>query len=130
MPRWRRWIPTTPGSSMRPDTIKESYLLANPETVRIVTEGAARSIADLERYGMAFAREEDGRISQRFFGRTRTSVCRWWLASKIPQFGLKPRTAELLHIAEEQAKRYRWICMSRSFCKPATTHAISIIFRI
>jgi len=50
------------------DTIKESYLLANPHTVRTVTENAARGIADLERYGMPFAREEDGRISQRFFG--------------------------------------------------------------
>jgi succinate dehydrogenase / fumarate reductase flavoprotein subunit len=50
------------------DTIKESYLLANPITVQIVTAGAARGIEDLERYGMRFAREEDGRISQRFFG--------------------------------------------------------------
>ncbi|MBP2324953.1 succinate dehydrogenase / fumarate reductase flavoprotein subunit [Kibdelosporangium banguiense] len=50
------------------DTIKESYLLANPETVRIVAENAPRGIADLERWGMPFAREEDGRISQRFFG--------------------------------------------------------------
>lgn len=50
------------------DTIKESYLLADPETVRIVAENAARGIEDLERYGMPFARENDGRISQRFFG--------------------------------------------------------------
>ena len=50
------------------DTLQESYLLANPVTVRIVAEGAARGIADLERYGVRFAREEDGRISQRFFG--------------------------------------------------------------
>ncbi|MFC4502751.1 MULTISPECIES: FAD-dependent oxidoreductase [Streptomyces] len=50
------------------DTLKESYLLADPRTVQIVTQGAARGIDDLERYGMAFAREEDGRISQRFFG--------------------------------------------------------------
>jgi succinate dehydrogenase / fumarate reductase flavoprotein subunit len=50
------------------DTLKESYLLANPETVRIVTEGAARGIEDLQRYGMPFARTQDGRISQRFFG--------------------------------------------------------------
>jgi len=50
------------------DTLKESYLLANPQTVQIVTAGAARGIEDLERYGMQFAREEDGRISQRFFG--------------------------------------------------------------
>ncbi len=50
------------------DTIKESYYLANPHTVEIVARGAAQGIHDLERYGMGFAREEDGRISQRFFG--------------------------------------------------------------
>ncbi|MGW5149859.1 L-aspartate oxidase [Rhodococcus koreensis] len=50
------------------DTITESYLLARPDTVRIVTENAARGIEDLERWGMPFARESDGRISQRFFG--------------------------------------------------------------
>ncbi|MFI5694507.1 L-aspartate oxidase [Kribbella sp. NPDC051586] len=50
------------------DTLQESYLLANPVTVRIVAEGAARGIEDLERWGMPFAREADGRISQRFFG--------------------------------------------------------------
>jgi succinate dehydrogenase / fumarate reductase flavoprotein subunit len=50
------------------DTIKESYLLANPHTVEIVTKGARRGIEDLERYGMPFAREADGRISMRFFG--------------------------------------------------------------
>ena len=50
------------------DTIKESYLLADPHTVQIVTEGAERGIADLERYGMPFEREADGSISQRFFG--------------------------------------------------------------
>ncbi|WP_434446444.1 L-aspartate oxidase [Lentzea sp. E54] len=50
------------------DTIKESYLLANPDIVRVVAEQAPRGIADLERWGMPFAREADGRISQRFFG--------------------------------------------------------------
>jgi succinate dehydrogenase / fumarate reductase flavoprotein subunit len=50
------------------DTLKESYFLADPNTVRVVTEGAARGIADLERWGMPFARESDGRISQRYFG--------------------------------------------------------------
>ncbi|MFJ1767684.1 L-aspartate oxidase [Amycolatopsis sp. NPDC088138] len=50
------------------DTIKESYLLARPDTVRTVAENAARGIEDLERWGMPFAREADGRISQRFFG--------------------------------------------------------------
>ncbi len=50
------------------DTIKESYLLANPHTVEVVTRGAERGIRDLETWGMDFAREDDGRISQRFFG--------------------------------------------------------------
>lgn len=50
------------------DTIKESYYLADPRTVEIVAKGAADGISDLERYGMGFAREADGRISQRFFG--------------------------------------------------------------
>lgn len=50
------------------DTITESYGLADPRTVEIVTSNAARGIEDLERYGMGFAREADGRISQRFFG--------------------------------------------------------------
>lgn len=50
------------------DTIQESYLLSNPVTAEIVTKNAARGIEDLERWGMPFAREEDGRISQRYFG--------------------------------------------------------------
>jgi succinate dehydrogenase / fumarate reductase flavoprotein subunit len=50
------------------DTIKESYYLADPHTVETVARGAEQGIRDLERYGMAFARETDGRISQRFFG--------------------------------------------------------------
>ncbi|MFH9044242.1 L-aspartate oxidase [Streptomyces sp. NPDC017966] len=50
------------------DTLKESYLLGDPRTAEIVTQGAALGIDDLERYGMDFAREGDGRISQRFFG--------------------------------------------------------------
>ena len=50
------------------DTIKESYFLADPRIVEVVTSNAARGIEDLERYGMPFAREADGRISQRFFG--------------------------------------------------------------
>lgn len=50
------------------DTIAESYRLANPLTVEIVARGAARGVGELERWGMRFAREGDGRISQRFFG--------------------------------------------------------------
>ena len=50
------------------DTIQESYFLSNPIVAEIVTKNAARGIQDLERWGMPFAREKDGRISQRYFG--------------------------------------------------------------
>ena len=50
------------------DTLRESYFLGDPAIIETVTRGAAQGIADLERWGMPFAREEDGRISQRFFG--------------------------------------------------------------
>lgn len=50
------------------DTIKESYFLANPHTVEIVAREAERGIRDLERYGTDFSREDDGRISLRYFG--------------------------------------------------------------
>ena len=50
------------------DTLRESYFLADPAIVETVAQGAPRAIAELEQWGMPFAREEDGRISQRFFG--------------------------------------------------------------
>lgn len=50
------------------DTLRESYFLADPAIVETVARGAAQGIEDLERWGMPFAREADGRISQRFFG--------------------------------------------------------------
>lgn len=50
------------------DTIKESYDLADPRIVEIMTANAAQGIQELEAWGMPFAREADGRISQRFFG--------------------------------------------------------------
>lgn len=50
------------------DTLRESYFLADPAIVEVVARGAAQGLEDLERWGMPFAREDDGRISQRFFG--------------------------------------------------------------
>ncbi|GAA1545576.1 FAD-binding protein [Nocardioides humi] len=50
------------------DTLQEGYLLADPRTVQIVAQGAAQGIHDLERYGMRFDRQPDGRIAQRYFG--------------------------------------------------------------
>lgn len=50
------------------DTLRESYFLADPAIVEVVAKNAACGIEDLERWGMPFAREADGRLSQRFFG--------------------------------------------------------------
>lgn len=50
------------------DTIKESYDLADPRIVEIMAKNAPEGIRELEEWGMPFAREADGRISQRFFG--------------------------------------------------------------
>ena len=50
------------------DTLQESYLLADPRTVQVVAQNAPRGIDELERYGMRFDRQEDGRIAQRYFG--------------------------------------------------------------
>lgn len=50
------------------DTIRESYFLADPNVVITVAKNAARGIQELADWGMPFAREADGRISQRFFG--------------------------------------------------------------
>ncbi|WP_329374877.1 FAD-binding protein [Streptomyces sp. NBC_01483] len=50
------------------DTLQESCLLADPRTVLAVTRNAAQGIYDLERYGMRFDRQGDGRIAQRYFG--------------------------------------------------------------
>ncbi len=50
------------------DTIKESYDLADPRIVETVAKSAPQGIRELEEWGMPFAREADGRISQRFFG--------------------------------------------------------------
>ena len=50
------------------DTLRESYYLADPRIVEIVARNAPRGIEELEQWGMPFAREADGRLSQRFFG--------------------------------------------------------------
>jgi succinate dehydrogenase / fumarate reductase, flavoprotein subunit len=50
------------------DTIKEAYFLADPNIVETVVRNAPQGIKELEGWGMPFAREADGRISQRFFG--------------------------------------------------------------
>ena len=50
------------------DTIREGYLLGDPRIVETVVREAPAAIAELDEWGCPFARTEDGRIDQRFFG--------------------------------------------------------------
>ena len=50
------------------DTLRESYWLADPRAVELLCRGAPAAIEDLVRYGAQFAREDDGRLTQRYFG--------------------------------------------------------------
>ena len=50
------------------DTLREGYHLGDPRTVEILAQEAPRAIDDLVRYGATFARDDDGRLTQRYFG--------------------------------------------------------------
>ena len=50
------------------DTLREGYWLGDPRSVERLAREAPRAIDDLVRWGVRFAREDDGRLTQRFFG--------------------------------------------------------------
>src|SRR4051794_33736861 len=50
------------------DTLREGYFLGDPRIVETVCAEAPAAIAELEGWGCPFARIEDGRLDQRFFG--------------------------------------------------------------
>ncbi|MDO4913951.1 MAG: FAD-dependent oxidoreductase, partial [Bifidobacteriaceae bacterium] len=50
------------------DTIKGSDWLADQDAVKILAQQAPETIINLERYGVAFSRTDDGHIAQRKFG--------------------------------------------------------------
>ena len=50
------------------DTYRDGYALADPRMVEILVEEAPAAIHELADWGCPFARTEDGRIDQRFFG--------------------------------------------------------------
>jgi succinate dehydrogenase / fumarate reductase flavoprotein subunit len=50
------------------DTLKEGRFLGDAYAIEILCREAPRVIDELVRYGVPFAREADGRISQRYFG--------------------------------------------------------------
>jgi succinate dehydrogenase flavoprotein subunit len=50
------------------DTLRESYWLADPRSVEVLCREAPTAIDELVRWGAQLAREEDGRLTQRYFG--------------------------------------------------------------
>jgi succinate dehydrogenase / fumarate reductase, flavoprotein subunit len=50
------------------DTLREGYWLGDPSSVELLCREAPSAIDDLVRWGARFAREPDGRLTQRFFG--------------------------------------------------------------
>ena len=50
------------------DTVAEGYLLGDPRVVEILVREAPAAVEELAAWGCAFARTDDGRIDQRFFG--------------------------------------------------------------
>jgi succinate dehydrogenase flavoprotein subunit len=50
------------------DTLREAYWLADPRSVEVLCRESPAAVDELVRWGAQFAREEDGRLKQRFFG--------------------------------------------------------------
>lgn len=50
------------------DTMREGYYLAHPRVVEIMVKEAPDAVRELADWGCDFARTEDGRLDQRFFG--------------------------------------------------------------
>ena len=50
------------------DTLRDGYWLGEPRSVEILCREAPAAIEDLVQWGARFAREPDGRLTQRFFG--------------------------------------------------------------
>jgi succinate dehydrogenase / fumarate reductase flavoprotein subunit len=50
------------------DTLREGYWLSDPASVELLCREAPDAIDDLVRWGARLAREENGRLTQRFFG--------------------------------------------------------------
>jgi succinate dehydrogenase / fumarate reductase, flavoprotein subunit len=50
------------------DTIRDGYYLNNPRMVEIMAQESPDAVLELADWGCGFARRDDGRIDQRFFG--------------------------------------------------------------
>ena len=68
MRHWQQWASQDSWEQHAADTLREAYWLADPRIVELLCREAPAAIAELARYGVQFAREDDGRLTQRFFG--------------------------------------------------------------
>jgi succinate dehydrogenase / fumarate reductase, flavoprotein subunit len=50
------------------DTMKDGYFLGNPRTVEILVREAPERVLELAEWGCPFARTDDGKLDQRYFG--------------------------------------------------------------
>src|SRR5262245_3513731 len=50
------------------DTVREGYFLSDRRVVEIMAKEAPAAIAELADWGCPFARTDDGKLDQRFFG--------------------------------------------------------------
>jgi succinate dehydrogenase / fumarate reductase flavoprotein subunit len=50
------------------DTLREGYFLGDPRTVEILARESPAAVLELADWGCEFARTDDGRLEQRFFG--------------------------------------------------------------
>lgn len=87
------------------DTLEEGYLLGDPRVAEIMTRDAPAAIEELAQWGCAFARTDDGRLDQRFFGahRWRRTCYAGDYSGRAILHTLAARVAELgIPIVEEQ----------------------------
>jgi succinate dehydrogenase / fumarate reductase, flavoprotein subunit len=81
------------------DTLREGYFLGHPRVVEIMAREAPQAVLELADWGCHFARLDDGRLDQRFFGAHRyRRTCYagdytgravlYTLASKVEQLGI------------------------------------------
>ena len=82
------------------DTMREGYGLGDPRIVETVVREAPRAVQELDEWGCPFARTEDGRPDQRFFGAhrwRRTCFAGDWtgravlttLGARVQQLGIR-----------------------------------------
>jgi succinate dehydrogenase / fumarate reductase, flavoprotein subunit len=82
------------------DTLREGYLLGDPRVVETVAREGPAAVEELVAWGCPLARQEDGRLDQRFFGAhrwRRTCFAGDWtgraiittLAAKVAELGIR-----------------------------------------